>query len=71
MSFPTSKKVLSLSNLGLLHYRYYEEEEIKFPPSYKYVKSRKAFDIEVSGWPDRIWYSTEKKIICSKYGIVE
>lgn len=57
--------------LGLLQYRYYEEEDIKFAPTYKYYKSKGLFDSEVSGWPDRIWFSTDKKMICSKYGIVE
>ena len=44
---------------------------MKFAPTYKYYKAKKAFDPEISGWPDRIWYSTENKIICSKYGIIE
>lgn len=53
-----SNKVSIPLNSGLLHYRYYEEEEIKFAPTYKYSKSKKSFDPEVAGWPDRIWYST-------------
>jgi hypothetical protein len=38
-------------------------------PTYKY--SNGGFEAEVSGWPDRIWYSTNNKIICSKYGVME
>ncbi len=60
-----------LLNLGLLQYRYYEEEDVKFAPTYKYLKTKYSFDPEVSGWPDRIWYSTERKIVCSKYGIID
>lgn len=54
-----------------MQFRFYEEEAIKFPPTYKYNKSKNCFDNDVSGWPDRIWYSTENKIICSSYGVVE
>ena len=50
---------------SLMEYREYEEEEIQFIPTYKY--SNGSFDPEVSGWPDRIWYSTNNKIICSQY----
>lgn len=55
----------------MLEFRYYEEEDIKFAPTYKYLKSKSGFDPEVSGWPDRIWFSTDKKMICSKYGVIE
>jgi hypothetical protein len=38
-------------------------------PTYKFNGS--TFDGEVSGWPDRIWYSSNNKIICSQYGPLE
>lgn len=52
-------------------FRFYEEEPIKFPPTYKFLKNKGTFDLDVTGWPDRIWYSTDLKIICSSYGTVE
>jgi hypothetical protein len=54
---------------SLLEFREYEEEEVTFPPTYKY--SGGAFDLDCSGWPDRIWYSSEGRISCSRYGVME
>jgi hypothetical protein len=53
----------------LLEFREYEEEEVTFPPTYKYANG--GFDLDCSGWPDRIWYSSENKINCTRYSVIE
>lgn len=40
-------------------------------PTYKYNSKSSKFDEEVSGWVDRIWYSSEIGITAKHYGVVE
>jgi len=49
--------------------REYEEEPITFLPTYRYINGQ--LDPEVSGWPDRIWYSSDSSIKCTNYDLFE
>lgn len=55
--------------LDLLEYRVYEEENIFFVPTYKYLGQ--SLDPDHSGWTDRIWYSSEGKIKCELYNVLQ
>lgn len=56
-------------SLGLLEYRVYEEEPIRFLPTYRYAGG--SFDPDHSGWTDRIWFSSEGKIKCQLYDVIK
>ena len=55
--------------MSLLEYREYEEADVTFLPTYRFVNGH--FDPDHSGWPDRIWYSANSKIQCENYSTVE